>query len=429
MPKKSEKKSAEKKHDEEQPVNIKRVSTPPPPLMQHPPKKKKNSSKKSRVILAILGILVVVGIAAYFASTYFARAVFTVKPREIPVTVNSTVIATPTSLNGSLAYELVSVVNSASTTIKATVGEYTESKAKGTVTFYNSFSNKPWRLIAGTRFVNPNGLVYRLGSTITIPGFTTSSGGVFNPGTVAATLIADQPGEEYNAVRSEPLEKLRVIAYEKDPKYETVYAKITAPISGGFKGNKVTVSPTVLASTTAVLQNMIIAESMDHLRSIVPNGYVLYDNAYSAVFVPASVNSLSKTPTVTVRGTVYGILFKKDELVSKLAGSAIVQSFNNLSYTTPGLEDLSFTISNAKDFSPIKKNNLIMQVKGSMKLVGDVPVEELKSRLAGLALVDTERVIKSYSPIIDLEKSSGQVVPPWSKVPTNLDKISIIIQK
>jgi hypothetical protein len=63
-----------------------------------------------------------------------------------------------------------------------------------------------------------------------------------------------------------------------------------------------------------------------------------------------------------------------------------------------------------------------------MKLVGTVPIEELKRKFAGMALTDTEAIIRSYSPIIDLGKSSGQVVPPWSKIPKNLDKISIIVQ-
>jgi hypothetical protein len=412
----------------EQKIAIKRIATPPPAILDHTPKKKKRFPRKSRVLLVLLGIVVLIGLLGYFASTYFARAIFTVKPREIPVTVNSTLIATASPVNGSLTYDLVSVANSATSTVKATIGSYSESKAKGIVTFYNSFSAKSWRLIAGTRFVTSEGLIYRLASTISIPGFTTSSSGVFTPGTITATLIADQVGEEYNAVRMDPLEKLRVVAFEKDPKYETVYAKITGPISGGFKGNKVTVSPSVLASTTVELQSEIIRDSLSHLKSIVPEGYVLYSSAYSAVFSPASVNSLAKTPVVSVRGTVYGILFKKTDLVSKLAGQSLVQSFNGFTFDTDGLEGLVFAISNAKDFSPIKKNNLIIQIKGNMTLLGVVPVQELKSKLAGMALVDTEKVIHAYSPVIDLEKSSGQVVPPWSKVPTNLEKISVVIQ-
>jgi len=105
-----------------------------------------------------------------------------------------------------------------------------------------------------------------------------------------------------------------------------------------------------------------------------------------------------------------------------------VDSFKGLAFDTPGMDQLSFNISNAKDFSPIKKNNLIVQIKGSFSLVGTVPVAELKNKFAGMALSDTEAVIRSYSPVIDLAKSSGQVVPPWSRIPKNPDKISIIIQ-
>ena len=58
-------------------------------------------------------------------------------------------------------------------------------------------------------------------------------------------------------------------------------------------------------------------------------------------------------------------------------------------------------------------------------LVGSVPVEELKSKFAGLSPSETETVLRGYKPVIEIEKSYGEIIPPWSKVPSNPNKISI----
>jgi len=61
---------------------------------------------------------------------------------------------------------LVSVQKFASTTVQATAGAYTETKAQGTVTLYNAFSAQSWKLIAGTRLKNDSGLIYKMTSSV-----------------------------------------------------------------------------------------------------------------------------------------------------------------------------------------------------------------------------------------------------------------------
>jgi hypothetical protein len=126
-----------------------------------------------------------------------------------------------------------------------------------------------------------------------------------------------------------------------------------------------------------------------------------------------------------VQGTLYAIIFKTDELVRRIAGDEAVATFAEFGYTVPNLESLEFSIANQKDFSAEKKNTLIIKLKGDVALIGDVPAEQLKSKLAGLALADTASVLRTYKPIIDIEKSSGQITPPWSKVPRNIEHISV----
>jgi hypothetical protein len=127
--------------------------------------------------------------------------------------------------------------------------------------------------------------------------------------------------------------------------------------------------------------------------------------------------------TISIQGTLYGIIFKKTDLTAQVAGQQTVSEFGAYTYDTPGLESLTFAITNPTDFSPIKKNALIIHLKGDMKVVGIIPVAELKQKLAGIPLAQTQEVLKPYDPVI--ESGSGELIPPWSNVPSDTSRITI----
>ncbi|MEI7463294.1 MAG: hypothetical protein WCK03_02745, partial [Candidatus Taylorbacteria bacterium] len=89
-------------------------------------------------------------------------------------------------------------------------------------------------------------------------------------------------------------------------------------------------------------------------------------------------------------------------------------------------EELSFAITNMKDFAPEKKGTLIVNMKGDMKLIGTIPVDELKKSLAGKSLADSQNILKVYSAVI--ENADGELVPPWSKIPLDASRITINVK-
>jgi hypothetical protein len=60
-------------------------------------------------------------------------------------------------------------------------------------------------------------------------------------------------------------------------------------------------------------------------------------------------------------------------------------------------------------------------------LIGLVPVAEIKKKLAGRSLAQTQEVFKSFSPVI--ESGTGELAPPWAKVPTDLSRIIINVKE
>ena len=160
----------------------------------------------------------------------------------------------------------------------------------------------------------------------------------------------------------------------------------------------------------------------------------MYPKAYVISFSKPTTGGTDAKPapgseqgsaTVSVDGTLYGILFKKNDLVSRIAGEQALATFESFPYETSGLESLDFSIANQKDFSAEKKNALIIKLKGDAELIGSVPVDTLKKKLAGLSLSETETVLRSYKPVIEIDKSSGEITPPWSKVPSDPSRIDI----
>ena len=393
----------------------------------HVREKRNTSVRQWKWLLLALGICVVVAGIGFVASNHYSHATFTIIPRVIPVTINSTYITQGTP-GDAIVYELMSYKGTATTTISASSGATVSTKAQGKVTLFNSFSPQAQRLIAGTRLTDSTGRIYRLNSSVSVPGYTLKSGSII-PGSIAGMVTADVAGESYNINVTDSLSDFKIIAYKGTSKYESIYGRLASSISGGFVGVKKVVSPTLLASTSAILQTQLTMKLAKQALGAIPTGYIMYPDAYKATFTAPTISGTDpKNATVSVGGTLYVILFKKTNLVSHITGTSTMLSFGSSAYTTPGLESLHFNIINAKDFSPEKKNSLIIHLQGDIKVVGTVPVEELKKKLAGASLSQTEAILKPYSQVIG-PGSSGELTPPWTKVPLDTSRINIVVQQ
>jgi hypothetical protein len=413
-------------------IPIHRISTPKVSIHENKFKSEHTNHRHfgvfSKLMIVVCSILALLAIA-YFTSTYFARAVFTISLKKVPISIDSIYVASNVQKENILLYKLSEAYNYSSTTVPSIDSKSVSAKASGSVTVSNAYASTSRLLVAGTRFSGPNEKVYKLTSSIMIPGYKTSLSGAIIPGTIKAIVIADQAGAEYNIQYSSSAHSLKVMAYKGGDKYDKIYADMIGNISGGASGIKKTVSSNVLASTTAKLKSQLTQDLLTKIKSAIPAEYYMFNKGYIIKFgEPIISGSVSNKADVSIRGTIYGFFFKKDELITKLVGQVIVDSYNGLKFDTVGLDELSYTLSNQKSFSPEKGGTIVMQLKGNLTLKGVISENELKGKFAGMPLSDTAQILRSYSPVIDLVKSSGQVVPPWSKIPVNKDKISIIIQ-
>jgi len=311
----------------------------------------------------------------------------------------------------------------------ATDGPDIATKSSGTITLYNTYATTGQRLIAGTRFEGNNNLVYHLTSSVIIPGYTKSNNSI-NPGTIRANIVAERAGSEYNLRKIDFTSTLKIVAYDGGPRYDTIYAKLYTDLTGGYMGTKKTVKSAELASTTEVLGSDLLKELKKQASALVPAEYVTFDNAYTFSHTPPIVagETVNKA-TITVSGTLYSIIIKKSDLIAKLAGSQNIDRFGKGSYTTLGLDTLRFLISNPGTFQPNKSNVMIARLNGNIELRGIIPIDELKHKLAGLTLIETQPVFASYNSVINTNKSFGELFPSWAlRVPQDENRITLFIK-
>lgn len=394
---------------------------PPPPLTRRP----RGGSSGKKVILSFAIILICCGVIGFALSFLYSKAVVTITPQITELNVAGTFTAQKESANSVLIYEVVNVSNTRHESIPATAGPRIETKAKGTITLYNNYSATAQKIVAGTRLSDTEGYIYRTSSTVTIPGKKTVGGKVV-PGSIAVPVIADAPGEGYNNTVAELKGDYKIVAYKGTPKYEGFYGRLKTDLSGGFSGNKMVIDPEVEKTAIASGEEALKADLLIELKNAVPENYILYDSAYVSSFTKGTASFKSTTTAdIALQGTLQGIIFKRDALLKSIAGKEI-QKFPSSTYKVEGMEDLNFSLLNTKDISLKKGTPVIFSLKGDMMIVGTFEEEELKKKLRGIALEDSNTVFAQYGAI---SNAYALITPFWLRHFPNTEERIILEYK
>ncbi len=99
-----------------------------------------------------------------------------------------------------------------------------DGKANGKVTIYNNYSTEEQSLVATTRVLSKEGKLFRLAKNITVPGMDGEKAG-----TAEVTVIADQPGEDFNIGST----TFTIEGFKGSPKYTKFEVKSFEPMEDG----------------------------------------------------------------------------------------------------------------------------------------------------------------------------------------------------
>ncbi|KKU19229.1 MAG: hypothetical protein UX31_C0006G0057 [Candidatus Nomurabacteria bacterium GW2011_GWA1_46_11] len=288
-------------------------------------------------------------------------------------------------------------------------------KARGTITIYNNFGTDAQSLVATTRFVTPDGKIYRLDSNVTVPG-AKKDGDKLVASHVEATVTADQPGEEYN-IGSVP--KFRIPGFQGSSKYEGFYAESKGTMSGGSFGETKVPTDEDLKSAKADLQGRLEDALKTEFFVGLPSNIKVLEGAYDIEITREQVNDVVDKDgkfSLTLYGQIKLIGFDEAELVDTLR-----KKFEADDKLT--LQIYDYTVDYGEVSIDFTKEELGSAVKFGSNWTRPFDAAEFAKKIVGMKGIELKTEILSTPGV-----RSGEVKmwPFWvNRVPKDLSRISV----
>lgn len=376
--------------------------------------------RQSRGMLWGVALIALLALA-FGISSLFQSVTVKVKQRQTVVPVSGVLRASSDGETGAVPFEVVRLSRDASKPVAASEEKPVERKASGKIVIYNNHSSSPQRLVKNTRFETTDGLIFRVADSVTVPGATINAGEKV-PGSVEATVVADDSGDKYNIGLSD----FKIPGFKGDPRYETFYARSKTPMSGGFSGMAKVVSEDVLSEARDEMQFALREQLAKEVAAQLPQGYATFDNGlvYSFEDLPQTEGN-GNSAVVNMRGTVNAVMFKKTDL-GRAVAEKHVESFRGGDVEIANLSELNPTIENGAAFNPETDTSFELAMAGDARIAWLYDKDALKKDLLGAARRDVDRILSRYTAI---ESADVVLRPFWNQsIPKDASKVQILNQ-
>ncbi len=374
----------------------------------------------------VIWLIAIICLLALFfgVSILFSSATVIVTPRTEKITFNNDAYSAKleSAAATDLTFEVLKVKEDLGETVEATAEKQVSQKASGKIVIYNNYSTSPQRLINNTRFEAANGKVYRISTSVIIPGQNKESGKII-PGSVEATVVADQAGEDYNLKVSDLKGDFKIPGFKGDLRYVGFYALLKEDIVGGFIGKQRIVADDLRKSTEDALKGKLKDQLLKELYAIKPENYFLFKDGYSLDFsdLPDTAVETNKVQ-INIEGILNGVVFNNSKLAKYLATQKIA-NFDGLPVTFIPADNLIATL---KGTSPVlwKNDALDIKITGDADIKWQYDSTALKRDLLGRKETDLKSLSAKYKDSILGLKVLFR--PVWTRYfPDNINKIKV----
>ncbi|MDO8443085.1 MAG: hypothetical protein Q7S81_02415 [bacterium] len=383
----------------------------------------KESFIKKIPIKMVVGA-VVLGLVVFGAVTILPKVDIKLVSKKIDWSYNDSVI---TQVNAKADYKTVTIPNQKSTSSKssslpfpATGKKQVSDKASGKMTIYNSYSSDAQTLVKDTRFLSPDGKIFKLAKQIIVPGAKISEGKIL-PSSIDADVVAEKAGEEYNVG---PVKLFQIPGFKGTPKYAAFYGESKGSMAGGFVGEISYPTTSDIAAAKKKMKETLESSLKTELYSKISSDFKIVEGSSVFSTTKEEINetvdkdgnfSISSEAQMTV------ISFKESDLIDVLSQKAKAEKGENYAVKSHSLE---YGIARMD----VASGRLSFPMTFKAVLSYKTDIEKLKSDIADMSDIKLRETIFSL-PSIDME--SQNVVsfwPFWVKtVPNNLNKINITV--
>lgn len=293
-----------------------------------------------------------------------------------------------------------------------------ERKASGKITVYNAYSSEPQPLVATTRFVTPDGKIFRLVSAITVPGAKIVEGKIV-PSTIEASVAADKAGEEYNIG---PVSHFTIPGFKGTPKFEAFYGESKEPMAGGFIGEVAYPTDGDLSKAKEELRKKLEDSLVATLLTQIPQEFKVLPGAKQINFSQPQISeNVGSGGNFGIFGeaTASLIAFRETDLLEALKIRLRGESGNDF-------ELKSFELGYGEPRLDMARGRMSFPVKFSAVAARKIDVADLKAKVLNKTESDLKALIFS---VPGLESARISLWPFWvKKVPGNPKRVEIIVE-
>ena len=379
------------------------------------------SESKPRYFLWVIA-LISVAFCFFAVSFLFARAKVVVNPKIQNVVLSEKLSADKDSNNGGLSFDLVIIGGQESENVQATGEKNVSVNATGTVVIFNSFSSFSQNLSVDTKLEGSNGKVYKTQAKITVPGMSKDG----TPGQVEVGIYAAGAGESYNSI---PLD-FGIVGFKGTPKYSKfiVRSKTGTAISGGFTGEAPDISASDMAAAQNGLKTTLQTDLLKKATNQIPDGYILYKDA---VFLNADNSNISSvynqdnSATLTLKGTLYGIILNEKELTKKIAEDNI-NKYDGSDVYIPSIKSLVFGVPQGLDSTSVAgAQSINFSLSGRALIVWKLDENKFVADLLGKSKSYFSQILSQYP---NIDSATLTVTPIWKmSVPDQAKDVKVIV--
>lgn len=342
------------------------------------------SERPPKFPFATLLAVILVIVASIGMLFYFSSSKVEVTPNTISAAVQSSFTATQSS--GSLPFEIITAQKIASQSVKGSGTKTVTSSASGNLTIYNT-QKTAQKLIANTRFETASGLIFRIHSAVTIPGGTPST-----PGSVVAKVYADQAGSSYNINAT----SFTIPGFSGTPQASRVYARSSAPMSGGSSGSVPVVDAALESQTKTALIAALAPDLLASIKTQIPAGYILVPGAATTTYQELTPAPSSITGQVDVKeqGTITAVIFPNAALATAIAASITGIGYRGEPITLVSTDNL--LLSGASSITDPQQSSFSFVLTGTASLIYVVDPTRIAAAVAGKTRSAAEVALTNY---------------------------------
>jgi hypothetical protein len=381
----------------------------------------KNIFSFEKIPIKTISALIVSCLVFYVAIAILPKANLNIITKKVEWTYNDSII-TKTSAkidfkNFIISNQVFNQENSLVMEFSATGKRQVKDKASGIMTIFNSFDSSPQALVKDTRFLSPEGKLFRLTETITVPGAKVSDGKII-PSSIDASVVADEAGEDYNIG---PVKLFSIPGFKGGPRYDAFYGESKDSMTGGFVGEISYPTSSDISIASKKIKETLESNLKIDLYSQIPNDFKILEGASSFTVLKQDVlKEVDENNKFSIagEGRLTIIAFKEADLMDVLSRNA--EEKNEDLYQLKDY-DLEYGIARMD----VDSGRLSFPIDFKSTLSYKIDIEKLKTEIIGKSDVDLRKAIFSLP---GLDTANVSLWPFWvKKVPEKINKINIVI--